>query len=114
MPRCASFAADRGKMPLPHARDARMVAERLSHLPGARDADTGRRRMTVVYEITRLDHRQVLEALADIGFPLPDTWWSRLKTSWLQGLDETGREHAKAPPAAPRCSNPGGIAHPRK
>ena len=98
-----------------HRRDAQVIAERLDHLPGMRGAqtDTGRHRLTVVYDVTRLNYRQVLDALANTGFPLPDTWWSRLKTNWLQGLDETGRENANAP-EAPCCSNPKGIASTRR
>jgi len=97
-----------------HERDAQVITEHLGNLPGVRGTETSirRHRVTVVYDITRLDYRLVLDALEEIGFPAPETWWSRLKTSWLQSLDETGRENANAPPA-PCCSNPRGIV-PRK
>ena len=92
-------------------RDAQLVTNRIGQLPGVRGAcaDIGRHRVTVVYDTTQLYYRQVLDALAATGFPVPETWWSRLKTGWLQNLDETGRGNANAP-AAPCCSNPKGIA----
>ena len=94
-----------------HEHDAQMIAERLGRLPGVRGTktDVPRRRVTVVYDVTRLDYRRVLEALEKTGFPAPESWWLRLKASWLQNLDETGRENANAP-EAPCCSNPKGIA----
>lgn len=98
-----------------HERDAQVVTDRIGRLPGVRAtrADVGRRQVTVVYDTTRLYYRQVLEALAETGFPVPDTRWSRLKTNWLQNLDETGRENANVP-AAPCCSNPKHIAPTRR
>jgi len=90
-----------------HERDAQVVTARLGRLPGVRGAkaDLGHHRVTVVYDITRLYYRQVLDTLAETGFPVPETWWLHLKSNWLQGLDETGRENANTP-AAPCCSNP--------
>jgi copper chaperone CopZ len=98
-----------------HERDAQVVAERLGHLAGVRGVrtDVRRHRVTVVYDLTRLDCRRVLDVLADSGFPAPDTRWARLKTSWLQYLDENGRANANAP-EAPCCSNPRGIAAHKK
>ena len=98
-----------------HKRDAQVIAERIGRLPGVRGAETdiGRQRVTVVYDITRLDYQHVLDALVDTGFPIPDSWWSRLKANWLQGLDENGRENANAPDA-PCCSNPKGVAPTRR
>jgi copper chaperone CopZ len=94
-----------------HDRDARTVTDRIGRLTGVRGtrADVRRHRVTVVYDTTRLYYRQVLDALAETGYPVPETWWSRLKTSWLQNLDETGRGNANRP-EAPCCSNPKGIA----
>lgn len=94
-----------------HERDAQIIAERLGRLPGVRGTktDVSRHRVTVVYDVTRLDYRSVVDALAETGFPAPESWWLRLKAKWLQSLDETGRENANAP-EAPCCSNPKGIA----
>jgi copper chaperone CopZ len=98
-----------------HKRDAQVISERLGNLPGVHGTETNvhRHRVTVVYDITLVDYRHLLDALAETGFPAPETWWSRLKTYWFQSLDETGRENANAP-AAPCCSNPRGIARTKK
>lgn len=96
-------------------RDAQTVAAQIGQLAGVQGilADAGHHRLTVVYDITELYYREILDELSAAGFPVPDTRWSRLKASWLQGLDETGRGNANAP-AAPCCSNPKGIVGPKK
>jgi copper chaperone CopZ len=96
---------------LTHERDAQVISDRLGNLPGVQgtDANVHRHRVTVVYDITLVDYRHLLDALAETGFPAPESWWSRVKASWLQSLDETGRANANTP-AAPCCSNPRGIA----
>jgi copper chaperone CopZ len=87
--------------------DVAAVAQCLESLPGVRgvQADPRRHRLTVVYDITRLNYRQILDTLTEGGYTPSDSRWARLKTNWLQGLDETGRENAHAP-AAPCCSKP--------
>jgi len=91
--------------------DAGMIAERLGTMAGVCmvNTDLRRHRLTVVYDIRQTDYRRLLVALADAGFPVPDTWWSRLKARWLQNLDETGRENANAP-EAPCCNSAPGVA----
>jgi len=98
-----------------HERDAQLIAERLGRLPGVSGMymDVRRHRLSLVYDVTRLDYRQLLEALAEAGYPVSETRWSRWKASWLQGLDDTARDNANAP-EAPCCSNPKGIAPSRK
>ena len=94
-----------------HEHDAQVIVEHLGRLPGVRgtQADIDRHRLTTVYDVTRMDYRQILDVLEKTGFPVSETWWSRLKKKWFQNLDETGRENANAP-EAPCCSNPKGIA----
>jgi len=101
------------RFPVPalnHERDEDLIEERIGSLKGVRatQTDINRRRVTVVYDITELSYRDLLAVLEDCGFPVPSTWWSRLKTTWFQGGDEIGRENAHAR-AAPCCSNPESI-----
>jgi len=90
-----------------HERDGQVVTARLGRLPGVRgaNADLRRHRLTVVYDITRLYYREILDILEEIGFPERESWWLHWKRNWLQNLDETGRENANTP-AAPCCSKP--------
>ena len=104
------------KLPgLHHERDAQTIAFALQRLPGvlATATDVGKSSVTVVYDITRIDYRRVLDSLAEAGFPVADNWWSRFRTNWLQNLDVTGRENANVP-TPPCCSNPKGIATPQR
>jgi len=93
--------------------DAQAISRDLGKLPGVRavQTDLDRHRLTLVYDITHTDYRHILQALEASGFAVPETRWTRLKTNWLQGLDEIGRDNAKAP-AAPCCSK--GVAPMRK
>ena len=94
-----------------HERDAQVVSSVIRNLPGVCGVltDSTRAREVVVYDVTRLDYKSILAALEQAGFPAADTRWNRLKSRWLQSLDETGRENANAP-APVCCSNPKGIA----
>ncbi len=98
-----------------HERDAQVVSQQIERLPGVRGAraDTRRHRVTIVYDITRLDCIHLLRAFAEAGFPAANTWWSGAKKSWYQYSDETGRDNASTPPA-PCCNNPKGLSQPRK
>lgn len=102
----------RFKIPaMTHERDAQVVNSAIQHLPGVRGAqeNIAKARVVVVYDITRQDYNGILTALAQAGFPIADTRWNRIKTQWLQSLDETARDNANAP-APVCCSNPKGIA----
>jgi hypothetical protein len=98
-----------------HGEDAERICEQIRRLPGVRGAhaDLHRRRLILVYDVTKQDYRHILDALATAGVPMADNWWSRFKANWLQNLDETGRENANAP-EAPCCSNPKGLGGSRK
>lgn len=87
--------------------DAAAAIHCLEVLPGVRGvrADLRRRRLTVTYDLLQVDYRRLLETLTQAGYATPDTRWSRFKASWLQGLDETGRQNASVPPS-PCCSQP--------
>jgi len=100
---------------LSQERDTQLIMQHLKALPGLRGTQTDlkRQRVTVVYTQTQLDYGTVLQTLESIGFPTSQSRWSRMKANWLQFLDENGRENANAPPP-PCCSNPRGIAPPRK
>ena len=92
---------------LSHERDAQVVTEWLGRLPGvlATKPDVGRRRLQVVYDITRTDYLQVLEALEQAGFPVSGGRWARLKANWFQYRDRNSRVN-RAVPGAPVGSNP--------
>ena len=78
---------------LSHPRDAQVITEWLGRLPGvlATEPDVGRRRLQVVYDITRLDYLQVLEALEQTGFPVAASRWERLRANWFQYRDRNRR-----------------------
>lgn len=65
-------------------------------------ADLSRRRITLLYDMTRLDYRQVLETLAKHGFTTPDSRWTRLKLAGFRGL-------IRSPGTTRRCG-PGHVA----
>ena len=106
------------RIPIPalrHQADAEVVVSALEGLPGVHEviADTGRRHVQVLYDVTGSDYDTLREVLAGIGFPAANGWWERLKGNWYQYLDSNGRDNAHAP-EPPCCSNPKGIVNQNK
>ena len=92
---------------LAHAADAAAVEKALRELPGLLEshADPGHRTVQVHYDITCCDYRSVESTLEAAGFPVRQDLWARLKGSWYQYLDSTGRDNA-ATPTPPCCNRP--------
>jgi copper chaperone CopZ len=96
------------KLPaLTRAVDARALEGKLTDVPGVRQvrADPERRRVRVLYDITGCDYQGLERVLADAGFVPLGGWWARLKSSWYQYTDTTGRENANVP-SSPCCNRP--------
>ncbi len=98
-----------------HERDAQVVSSVVQGLPGVcgAHADIMKARAVVVYDITRQDYNGIMKALEQVGFPTADSAWYRFKARWLQSMDQNGRDNANAP-APVCCSNPKGIAAPKR
>ena len=92
---------------LSRAADARQLELTLVEVPGVRQAraESERRRVRIIYDITGCDYQGLERLLRDAGFVPPDSWWTRLKSSWYQYADSTGRENANAP-QSPCCNRP--------
>lgn len=87
------------------AEDADMIEEELETLPGVMSAasDIGQGRVTVSYRVTECDYHTVSSKLREIGYPVADSWWVRLKSAWYQNIDLNDRDNAKAATGA--CCN---------
>lgn len=100
---------------LSHEADGLRLEQSLGELDGVQRVEVvvGRRRIRVTYDQTRIDFLQILECMAENGFPASDSWWALRKAAWFNYLDRNARENANAP-EPPCCSNPKGIATGRR
>ena len=69
------------------------------------DATTGR--VVVDYLLTKTDYRSLQGELDAAGFAPAPGRWARIKSTWFQNLDLTGRANAAIPKAA-CCNQPPG------
>jgi len=78
----------------------------LKELRGVVDYEIGRSgRLTVLYDVTQLDYRHLIEALERVGLRPRRGMLDRLRGGLYQYADTNARENAKAPPP-PCCNKP--------
>jgi copper chaperone CopZ len=76
------------------------LREELGKLEGVHEVrlQPEKKRVIVQYDATKQDVQRVAATLAGLGYPVANSFWSRLKQTWYGFLDENIRDNAAAPP----------------
>jgi len=81
--------------------------EAVEALDGIRSVvvETGKQRLVVAYDASRIDYYTIAVCLSEAGFPPLENWWSNLRARIYQFTDSNARDNANAP-APPCCNKP--------
>lgn len=90
--------------------DERVIHEYFDDMPGMLDIEVDHERMTVrvVYDSSQAGFDQIERVMATAGYPISDTYWSRMKAAMYRFKDENSKNNANST-ASSCCSHPRGI-----
>ena len=89
---------------------AQTIARALTQQPGVHGVkiDLQHDGIHVRYDNAMIGVETVIEALRNVGYPLRQRFWDRLKYAWWRYLDENARRNATSA-SGPCCSNPAAL-----
>jgi len=87
-----------------------VIQEALGKLPAIQkiDINVKRKQVRLVYDSTQIGFELIEKSLIQVGYPITDNWWTKLKIAWYCYMDDTDQSNSEFAGGA-CCGNPKNI-----